>query len=434
MREPDTIQTHGSTVVFPIHAPAARLVRGTQPLWLVPWLSSAQTAPAQPFLAPQFTDLFWALFLLAAFVLIGIIWVGIVRRNVWQRTELIRQREAALEEHYRQLFENAHDIIFTHDLAGHVTFLNKAGEQILGYSRQEAAGLRFAQWVAPEHQDSFREILGQLKEGQGDAHGELEVRAKDGHRVVLRVSLRLQRLAGKPRVQGIAWDITERKRAEEALQESEQRLRHSLEQRVQLGRDLHDGIIQSIYAVGLGLQECRNLISQDPPEAQARLARSISDLNGVIRDVRSFIVGLEPETMKGHEFRAALQSLVATVSQTQAAKFSLDIDAQAAEALDARQSMHLIQIAREAMSNSLRHAQAQRTVVSLKRHNGCVRLDVQDNGVGFEQGARATRGHGLRNITARANELGAGSEVFSAPGQGTRVVVEIPANLLDEPA
>jgi len=433
VRNADPIQTHSSPVAFPFRARAAPLARGTQPVWLVPCLALAQPSPTQPSLAPQFTDLFWGLLLLAAFVVIGIIWVGIVRRNVWQRTELIRQREAALEEHYRALFENAYDIIFTHDLAGHLTFLNKAGEQILGYSRHEAAGLSFAQLVAPEHQDSFREILDRLKAGEGDAHSELEVRAKDGHRVVLRVGLRLQQLPGKLRVQGIAWDITERKRAEEALQESERRLRRSLEQRVQLGRDLHDGIIQSIYAVGLGLQECRNLISQQPAEAQARLTRSISDLNAVIRDVRSFIVGLEPEALKGHEFKAALQSLVTTVSPTHAAQFSLDIDPNAAEALDARQSMHLLQIAREAMSNSLRHAQARSTVVSLKRQNGRVRLEVRDNGLGFEQGARPTRGHGLRNIAARASELGAGSQVLSAPGQGTRVVVEIPTNRLDEP-
>ena len=67
---------------------------------------------------PQLTELFWALFLLVAFVLVGIIWVGIIRRNVRRQTETIRRREAALEEHYRDLFENAHDIIFTLDLDG----------------------------------------------------------------------------------------------------------------------------------------------------------------------------------------------------------------------------------------------------------------------------------------------------------------------------
>ena len=95
MRNADPIQTHSSPVAFPFRARAAPLARGTQPVWLVPCLALAQPSPTQPSLAPQFTDLFWALLLLAAFVVIGIIWVGIVRRNVWQRTELIRQREAA---------------------------------------------------------------------------------------------------------------------------------------------------------------------------------------------------------------------------------------------------------------------------------------------------------------------------------------------------
>jgi len=395
----------------------------------LPSAALAQGNPPHSSVEPQLTDLFWALFLLAASVVIGIIWVGLIRRRVRRETETIRQREEALEEHYRDLFENAHDIIFTLDLSGNLASLNKAGEQILGYPRQEAAGLNFAQLVAPRYRNAFQETLARLGDGPSNGHCELEVRAKGGRGVMLRVSLGLQQLSGASRVQGIAWDITERKQAEEALQESEQRLRRSLEERVQLGRDLHDGIIQSIYAVGLGLQECRNLITRESPEAQARLARSISDLNMVIRDVRNFIVGLEPEALKGREFKAALQSLIATMSQTHAAQFSFDIDARAAEALDPRQATHLLQIAREAMSNSLRHAEAKCTVVSLKKLNGCVRLQVEDDGVGFDRSDTARRGHGLRNITARAKDIGARTEIISASGQGTRVLVEIPANL-----
>jgi len=175
-------------------------------------------------------------------------------------------------------------------------------------------------------------------------------------------------------------------------------------------------------------------MNQNLSEAHLRLAKSISDLNTVIRDVRNFIVGLEPEALKGREFKAALQSLVATMSQAHAAQFSFDIDAQAAEALSARQAAHLLQIAREAMSNSLRHARAQSTVVSLKKQDECVRLEVQDDGAGFEQEAPASRGHGLRNIAARADEIGARSEILSAPGKGTCLLVEVPASRLYERA
>jgi PAS domain S-box-containing protein len=394
----------------------------------------AQGGVAEPSVAPQLSKLFWALFLMVACVPIGIIWAGLIRRNVRHQTETIRRREAALAEHYRELFENAHDIIFTHDEDGKLNSLNKAGEEILGYSREEAATLNFDQLIVPVQQAGFRALLDQLKGGLPGAHCELEMRAKDGRRVVLRVNLRLQQWSGKPRVQGIAWDITERKRAEEALQESESRLRHSLEEREQLGRDLHDGIIQSIYAIGLGLQECRNLIKQDPALAEARLSRAIADSNALIRDVRNFIVGLEPEALKGPKFQTALQSLVSTLGTGESARFLFDIDPQAADLLNARQAAHLLQIAREAMSNSLRHAQAKTTSVSLKRQNGCLRLEVSDDGIGFEQQNRAGRGHGLRNIAARAAELLARSEIISAPGQGTRLRVEIPSSQFDESA
>ena len=198
----------------------------------------AQGGAPEPSVSPQLDKLFWALFLMVACVPIGIIWAGLIRRNVRQQTETIRRREAALAEHYRELFENAHDIIFTHDQDGKLTSLNKAGEEILGYTREEASNFDFDHLIDPGQQGSFRALLQQLKDGLPSAHCELEMRAKDGRRVVLRVNLRLQQWSGRPRVQGIAWDITERKRAEEALQEREQRLSKHQQRRRNQHQDL----------------------------------------------------------------------------------------------------------------------------------------------------------------------------------------------------
>lgn len=215
-------------------------------------------------------------------------------------------------------------------------------------------------------------------------------------------------------------------RVEAELRESDELLRNSLERRERLGRDLHDSIIQSIYSVGLRLENCRQLIREDPPNAEARLAGVLEELNAVIRELRGFIKGLEPEFLKGRELKAALKSLVLTMGETRPDQFYLQIDSQAADELAPTVALQLLHIAREAMSNSLRHAQATTTTISLQKQSGCVRLEVSDDGVGFDPQALPPDGRGLHNIHSRAVELGARYEVISLPGKGTKVVIEIP--------
>ncbi len=275
-------------------------------------LAQTDAAPSRGPL-PELTELIWALVFLGGFVVAAIIWVAVLRRASRRQLETIRRREQALHEHYQDLFENAHDILFAHDTDGQLTALNRAGEQILGYRREEAGRLKLTQLIVPEDRAAYLQVLESLQTGTDRGHVEVSVNAKDGHRVALRVNVRRQSLPGRPvQVLGIAWDITQRRLAEEALRESEQRLRHSLEERIRIGRDLHDGIIQSIYAVGLGLGECRRLVQGNPP-AEHRLDQSIAELNTVIRDVRNFIGGLEPEALRGREFDAALKSIATSL-------------------------------------------------------------------------------------------------------------------------
>jgi PAS domain S-box-containing protein len=126
--------------------------------------------------------------------------------------------EAALregEERYRDLFENANDIIYTHDLQGNYTSVNKAWEKIIGYTNAEALGMNMAQVVAPECLDEARQLLARKTTEKTPSAYEVEIVAKDGHRVMLEVNSRLTYEDGKPTgVQGMARDITERKRAE----------------------------------------------------------------------------------------------------------------------------------------------------------------------------------------------------------------------------
>ncbi|MBM3841453.1 MAG: sensor histidine kinase [Verrucomicrobia bacterium] len=211
-----------------------------------------------------------------------------------------------------------------------------------------------------------------------------------------------------------------------AERQGERELRKALEERERIARDLHDCIIQSIYAVGLNLENCKRLVTEKPAQVEGQLAKVRADLNSVIRDVRNFILGLESEALKGQEFKTALKSIVLTLGEPHALRFGLQIDPLAAEELTSHQATQLLHIAREAVSNSVRHARAERTVLSLQPGEGQIRFEVRDNGMGFDPAAVGPDQRGLRNMATRARELGAAFSVVSQAGQGTRIVLDIP--------
>jgi PAS domain S-box-containing protein len=164
----------------------------------------------------------WGLGIMALIILAALAWVGLLRHRVYEQTQTIRERlqeEALLKERYRELFENANDLVFICGLRGHLTSLNKAGERIAGYGRDEVIGVTLEDLVVPECRPLVAEMLGRGAGGDGNRRYELEIRAKDGRRVPLEVSARRIYWEGEPiGYQGIARDITERKRAEVDLQ------------------------------------------------------------------------------------------------------------------------------------------------------------------------------------------------------------------------
>jgi len=144
------------------------------------------------------------------------------RKNAEERLRLSEQR-------YRELIEYANDIIYTQALDGHFLTINKAGSRITGYTQEEAASLDIAKIVAPEYQALAFERIARKAAGENiDTPYEIDIFAKDGHRVSLEVSTRLAYEGGKPvAIQGIARDITARKQAEKALKQSERALAQS---------------------------------------------------------------------------------------------------------------------------------------------------------------------------------------------------------------
>jgi PAS domain S-box-containing protein len=159
-------------------------------------------------------------------------WVGSLRKRVQEQTRTIRQtleQEARLESRYRELFENARDIIYTTDAEGKITSFNRAAELVTGYSRAEAMGRNLAELIAPRHATSIRKLAAEARDGEGKAVRELELIAKGGHRIPVEVDTQLLMENGRAvGTQGIARNIAERKRVEKAIHE----MNATLERRV----------------------------------------------------------------------------------------------------------------------------------------------------------------------------------------------------------
>ena len=226
---------------------------------------------------------------------------------------------------------------------------------------------------------------------------------------------------------GATVDITDRKRVEESLRQREQELQTVLRERERISEDLHDGILQSLYAVGLGLESSKPLMRQRKHgQATVLVEHAIRQLNHVMAELRNFIAGLESDVLQGGDFAAALQTMVQTLSASAATACRVSIEEAAARQLSTEQALHLMNVVREALSNSLRHSRAKRITVSLKPLAEAIRLTVTDNGVGFKPAAAQGVGHGLANMVARAQKIGGRFVVRSRPRKGTKILLDLP--------
>lgn len=218
----------------------------------------------------------------------------------------------------------------------------------------------------------------------------------------------------------------ERKRTLEALQSSDQALRQLIEEREQLAQDLHDGIIQSIYAAGLGLEEARRLVEEHSPLSVTQIQTVIGDLNCLIEEVRTHIVRKPREIKTGLQLKSALERLARVLRTCPTIDLVAAIDRAAADHLLPAQATHVYYIAAEALSNAVRHSQARHCLLALRFVRGAVRLEVSDNGCGFDPLSADPEGQGLRNLSGRATKLGTQLRVVSSPGSGTRIILDIP--------
>lgn len=209
------------------------------------------------------------------------------------------------------------------------------------------------------------------------------------------------------------------------LYEQTQRLA-VLEERERFARDLHDGIIQSIYAVGLSLDSAKASISPTNQVALEQIDISMRSLANVINDIRNYIFDLRPQALKDKGLYARLEGLIKELRVNTILTIHTNIDPDINDYLSDLQESHIFHIAHEALANSARHARARKVLVSLTHNNGIVTLKVEDDGIGFKVPKQIRHGHhGLANIKERASLLGANLSIESSPYQGTSVTVTL---------
>jgi len=344
-----------------------------------------------------------------------------VARDITQR----KRADAALrrsEERHRLLAEHVRDIIYRYRLRPEPGFdyVSPAVAPLTGYTPEDfyaEPGL-IARLVHPDDASILSAGLSEHAPEQyvlrvnnrvGDTRWfeqhVTRILDADGHVVAL---------------EGIARDITDRRRAEEErsqlLAEIETRL-----ERERIAGDLHDDIIQSIYAVGLGLHADR---ADDGADKRTALDRAIEGLSTVISALRTYMQQLNGDFDAIAVNETLAHRLRSLTNDPDPLEWTVEVptDCTIEPALD----RHLYLLAKELVSNVRRHAHATHAGIELRRMGTGLVLTVWDDGSGFDRQSVPAHSYGLRSVDHRVGMLGGTIEVDSQPGRGTRIIVHVP--------
>jgi PAS domain S-box-containing protein len=362
--------------------------------------------------------LLWAVGILGVVVLAASTWVVLLRRRVQEQTGIIRQKlqtEAALKERYEDLFENANDMVFTHDLNGRITSINKTGEQLLHRPRHEILSRRLVDFVVEEQRAGAEQWLGQVIKSAEIPPVEWDFISGTGQRIRLEIGARMIEEEGKQvEVEGIARDITERKQLEKEILEISSR-----EQR-RIGHDLHDGVCQQLAGVAYRIDILADQLQEKNLAESSEAERVGVLINEAITQTRGMARGLFPVQLEENGLIWALEDLAANTSDLFRVKCDF-VCKKPFPALEKDAVLHLYYIVREAVLNAAKHGKAAQIIISLARDGDRLVLTIQDDGSGFELAGGNYTGMGIRIMRYRARVIGATLDLKSRPGQGTQV-------------
>ncbi len=345
------------------------------------------------------------------------------------RAQAVRSLEELREkeERLRSLVDHAADGILVTNAQWVIESVNPAACLLFGRSAAELQGHEIQTLLhqTPRGSDlptvSYEQqllVVGSNEEAVG--------RHKNGTSFQIELSVSQMDIAGAAHYTIIVRDVTERRHMEEMKQRSAQRLHRLGEERAQLYHDLHASLLQSLSAVGMGMETLKLLLIQAPDRAPKQLDLALSHLHQVIQETRDFTARLEPRTAPHDSLLQSLQLLVRRNDSWPCPHFLINVDPVAAGRLSVEQEIHLLAIVREAVSNTVHHAQANSGSIRFELREGTARLEILDDGIGFRPAEIGNNSLGFMNMATQVKNLHGRLTIESAPGKGTTVLVTIP--------
>jgi PAS domain S-box-containing protein len=345
--------------------------------------------------------------------------------QIGQAVERRRDAEAlrAKEARHRAMLDAALDCVVTMDHEGRVVDFNPAAERCFGYRAADVLGRDMAELIVPpelraRHRSGLARYLAGEQPMLLDRRVEITGMRADGTTFPVELAITRIDVPGPATFTGYLRDITDRKAAEAELRGSRARIVEAADEaRRRLERDLHDGAQQRLVELRLDLRMARSRLDDGPGGATELLDAALADLDQATRELRELARGIHPAALTEGGLRPALEALAAR--STLATRLVAVPDERFAAPVEATAYFTVA----EGLTNAARHAAAQHVEVEAVRLDGHLRVEVRDAGRG---GADPAGGSGLRGLADRASALDGELAVFSPPGGGTVLRLELP--------
>ncbi|HET9879857.1 MAG TPA: GAF domain-containing protein [Candidatus Limnocylindria bacterium] len=344
------------------------------------------------------------------------------------------------ERRYRHLVDNSPDIVWSIDAEGNFTFFSETLESRTGWKPEELLGRPFTVLTDPGTQAAALAAWHQLREDpEREQRVRLALPMANGQVSPAEVAMTGTVVDGKfAGAHGAVRDIGERERLERSLRRQAGELAAGRE-RANLARELHDSVTQALFSMGLTTRSLEMLLQRDPEAAKGKLTELRDLQRDALAEMRTLIFELRPSSLETDGLLQAIRTHAEAVQgrtgmsvEVRADPDPLEESGEARAPIEVEEAIY--RVAQEALHNVVKHANARHALIALSRSAAGLRLEVSDDGVGFDPD-QIPRGHlGVAGMRQRAEQLGGEFAVTSRPGEGSRVEVFMSSAAIEEVA